>query len=311
MTIVELGIVHATATDIIRLFVLPVFAWISYKDLQTRRIPNKVWIPVITFAITLLLIDGLTKYQAGHINRFVYVLTGTITIGGSLPYILWRQGIIGGADVKGVWCLCVLFPQYPVYETIYATYPVIQPVNGIFILAVLFNTGVGFLTVPIAIFIINLLKNNYSKHMFTAYTRPVTDVLSEHGRIVVNDGSILYTGAETELIKSYLDWRNASIKDIRNDPCSYSHPDTKNSKKQETNNDVETDNKDDVDWWCAKQFNHEELNKSIDPERLRHSLDKLQTEETIWITPSLPAFTLLTTGLLIALTFGNLLLLLL
>lgn len=333
MNVVELGAVQASATDIMRLFVLPMFAWMAYKDVQTRRVPNRVWVPVFTFATTLLFVDALTVYQQGVVREFMFSFLLTVSIGGTVPYLLWRRGVIGGADVKGVWALCVLFPQYPVYTTGYATYPVLEPVNGVFILSVLFNVCFVMIFLPGVIASKNIFEGDRSKHMFTGVTRPVEDLFSGYGRVIITSGDGLNSGVDVSVIKSYLEWRDASLEDVRADPCAYSHPATsplssesvpENVEKRNVSNSVSggltgfrgvlykylpveqgEGGERDVDWWCTEAY-ASEIDNSVDAEKLRQSLDEITSNSVVWVTPSIPVFVLFVAGVSISLTIGNL-----
>ncbi|MFC6726180.1 A24 family peptidase, partial [Halobium palmae] len=37
----------AAPPDLLRLLVVPVFAWAAWRDVRTRRLPNRVWAPLV------------------------------------------------------------------------------------------------------------------------------------------------------------------------------------------------------------------------------------------------------------------------
>jgi archaeal preflagellin peptidase FlaK len=49
----------ASAPDLLRLLSLPIFAWVAYRDVRTRRVPSRTWLPIGALAIVLLAWDAL------------------------------------------------------------------------------------------------------------------------------------------------------------------------------------------------------------------------------------------------------------
>lgn len=41
--------------DLLRLVAVPVFGWAAYRDVKTRRVPNRTWTPLAALAVLLLL----------------------------------------------------------------------------------------------------------------------------------------------------------------------------------------------------------------------------------------------------------------
>ena len=40
-----------SAADILRLVAVPAFAWAAYRDVRTRRIPNRLWPPLVAVVL--------------------------------------------------------------------------------------------------------------------------------------------------------------------------------------------------------------------------------------------------------------------
>ena len=38
--------VFASIPDLLRLVAVPAFAWVAYRDIETRRVPNRTWYPL-------------------------------------------------------------------------------------------------------------------------------------------------------------------------------------------------------------------------------------------------------------------------
>lgn len=75
------------------------FVGASISDLETRRVPNRYWIPFLV-AVPFLAPWGLTAwlFAAGTAGFF---------------YLLWRMGLFGGADAKGLMVVAMLTPRVP------------------------------------------------------------------------------------------------------------------------------------------------------------------------------------------------------
>ena len=60
--------------DLLRLVAVPAFAWAAYRDVRTRRIPNRLWPPLVAVGVLALAMEFAgartpTATSGGH-SRF-------------------------------------------------------------------------------------------------------------------------------------------------------------------------------------------------------------------------------------------------
>lgn len=291
--------------DVVRLFVLPVFAWLGYIDVKTRRIPNKYWPPLFAGSAVLLFIEVVT--QSGVIREMIVNLIFGVGIVIPCAYLLWLFDGIGGADVKGIALLVVLFPETPVYQTGYATYPVIDAATGGFITGVVVNTLLLFVCIPVVLTTVNIVSGELSRYMAKGLVYNTPEVIDGQGVILVTDSDEHRQGVNVDVVTSYLEWRETNIEDINRDSCAYRHPGTSPSggKETRTENKSETQN-DEVDWWCANEFTTTTNKYSdVSPQRLRETLEEIVNNKSVWITPTIPVFVIFAFAIPITLVVGN------
>jgi preflagellin peptidase FlaK len=291
--------------DVVRLFVLPVFAWLGYIDVKTRRIPNKYWPPLFGGSAVLLLIEVVT--QSGVVREMSINLLFGVGIVIPCAYLLWLFGGIGGADVKGIALLVVLFPETPVYQTAYATYPVIDATTGGFIISVVVNTLLLFICIPVVLTIVNAISGEVSRYMPTGVMHDAATVTGEQGVVLLTDSEKHRQGVNIDVVTSYLDWRDASIEEISRDSCAYRHPGTSPTEGEHTRTDYELEPADEnaVDWWCAEEFTTMNNHTDVSPPRLRETFEELVNNNSVWVTPTIPVFVIFALAIPITLVIGN------
>ena len=83
------------------LVALLMFVGASVSDLQTRRVPNRYWLPFLFAALALALGRNMAGTQS---------LDGVLWAAGSAGamYLFWRFGLFGGADAKGLMVVAAL-----------------------------------------------------------------------------------------------------------------------------------------------------------------------------------------------------------
>ncbi|MHB8633293.1 MAG: A24 family peptidase [Thermoplasmatota archaeon] len=75
----------------------------AVQDVQTRRVPNRYWIPFAAFSAVFLAID-----LAGDRVAWVSYVVAAFACG--VLYLFWRLHLFGGADAKGLMVLAFLVP---------------------------------------------------------------------------------------------------------------------------------------------------------------------------------------------------------
>ena len=64
-----LGSSVASGPDLLRLLTLPYFSYVAYRDIRTRRIPNRLWLPLAALAVVLLVWELLALGDATALER--------------------------------------------------------------------------------------------------------------------------------------------------------------------------------------------------------------------------------------------------
>lgn len=90
--------------ELVRLATIPIWIWAAYSDVQTRRVPVEVWGPFVILGGVLVAIETV------HHPRSLLPTAVAILICTLLALVLYRTTGIGGADVKAIISLAVLFP---------------------------------------------------------------------------------------------------------------------------------------------------------------------------------------------------------
>ena len=105
----------ASGPDLLRLVAVPVLGWAALRDVRTRRVPNRTWLPLVAVGVVALAWDGLLV--AGTPEQRLFLLRVMLSLGlvAPLGYVFWRVGGFGGADAKAVMTLALLFPANPAY----------------------------------------------------------------------------------------------------------------------------------------------------------------------------------------------------
>lgn len=78
----------------------------SISDLQTRRVPNRFWLPWIVTASVL----WIERFRTGDWDWML--ILGAVILN-ALLYAMWYVGSFGGADAKGLMVLAWLWPGAP------------------------------------------------------------------------------------------------------------------------------------------------------------------------------------------------------
>jgi len=309
--------------DLLRLLAVPVFGWTAYRDVKTRRVPNETWLPLAALAVVLLVWDSYAAVTGAAIGQRLFFLRVAISIGFVVPlaYGFWRIGGFGGADAKAFMLVAVLFPVYPAYmlSTPSVTLPLVQTAVGVFSLTILSNTVLAGVAYPLAIAAGNLLRGRVSLAMFIGRPVPVEAVVEEYGRLLETPEGFTRSGLDIDALRMYLRWRGASLDELRAAPDRYrdpaSLPDEPNPPGDGA---LATDGGEPVDQfgtagradpWGAEAFlddiDHSAYGTSAD--QLRDGLELLASSETVWISPGIPFLVPMFAGLVVSLTFGDVL----
>lgn len=304
-----------STADLLRLLVIPVFAWIAWEDYKTRRVPSHIWTPLLLLGIVLLVWDGYVAYTGPSLGFYRFLLTVMISIGFLVPlaYAFYWFGGFGGADAKAFILIAILLPTYPTYTIASHTLPVTQPDFPVFSLTIVLNAVLVGALYPIALFARNGLAGRFSRLMLVGIPVHWTAIETTHGKLLESTTGIDLGGLDLDALRMYLRWRGTTLSELREHPDEYRDPATLPSTTYPptdgavTDTSIRTDGGRYEDPWGAERFltdiSHSAYGTS--PSQLRDGLDVVTTRTTIWISPGIPFILPIFLGLLIAFTYGD------
>jgi preflagellin peptidase FlaK len=332
--------------DLLRLLAVPAFGWAAYRDVRTRRIPNRAWLPLVALGVLTLALDLAAGLPTDPFARgLVYVRVGvSLGVVAPLGYVFYRVGGFGGADAKGVLVLALLFPLYPVYFLPFDALPVHRSALGVFSLTIFTNTVVAGLLYPLALAGRNLLRGRVALPMLVGKPVPVSSLATAYGSLLETPRGYTRSGLDVDALRMYLRWRRSTIAELRADPDRHRDPrsvpppeargrpgdgaladgppigapehvpDTDDGPWFEPRTpDAGDRNGDETDWWGAEAFlaDVDGTAYGTTPRTLRDGLEVVATDETVWLTPGIPFVVPMFVGLVVALTYGDVLFVLL
>lgn len=135
----------------------------GYSDLKRREVPDTVWLVMgasgVLFTCVELFMGTLAPLQV-----LKSVLVGVLFA--ALLYIL----NFGGADVKAMISISLLFPAFPSLSIFHLSLPVMQvPPVDLFLLSMLTNSLLIALVSPLSLFCYNISRGTFSPLMFIGY----------------------------------------------------------------------------------------------------------------------------------------------
>ncbi|QLD91273.1 prepilin peptidase [Natronomonas salina] len=330
----------ARGPDLLRLVAVPVFAWAAYRDIETRRVPNRTWLPLLVAGVVALAWDGWLVLDQGAFSQRLFAVRVVLSLGlvAPLGYVFWRLGGFGGADAKAVISLAVLFPVYPSFYLELGALPLNRATLGVFSLTILSNTVIVGLAYPLLLALRNLPRGEVTPAMFVGRPVAVADVLVEYGRLLEGPDGFSRRGLDVDALRMYLRWRGVTFEQIRANPDRYRHPlpaarndpgdgsiaaderaltDGGVVTESESADDSDSDAAEDelqaairpLDTWGAERFLSAHSAYGTTPTELREGLEVLteSDRERVWLTPGIPFILPMFAGLLFALTYGDLL----
>jgi preflagellin peptidase FlaK len=315
--------VNATLPDLLRLVVVPVLGWAAWRDVRTRRVPNRTWLPLGALGVVLLAWDGWLVWTSNTIqfaDPGLFVLRVAISLGLLVPfaYAFWWFGGFGGADAKALIVLAILFPTYPTYLFDGFVLPAIKPTLGVFSVSILSNAVLVGLAYPLVLAGRNALGGHLGKAMFIGRPIPANRAIEEYGRLLETPAGFTRRGLDLDAMRMYLQWRGCSLSDLRADPEAYRDPASlpadpnspgDGSIPVDDDRAVLPDGGEFDDPWGAQAFldDIDSTAYGTTPDGLREGLDVLTSAETVWITPGIPFLVPMFGGLLVSLTAGDVL----
>jgi preflagellin peptidase FlaK len=325
--------VLASTPDLLRLIAVPVLGWAAWRDIETRRVPNRTWYPLAGLAIVLLLWEGFVALTSG--DQF-FIVQVVISVGFIIPLTtaFWYMGSFGGADAKAFYVIALLFPAYPIYYLPSVALPLEATPVRVFSLTILSNTVLAGVAYPVAIAGRNALTGAVGWAMFVGKQVAWEDVPHEYGMLLESPSGISRTGLDLDALRMYLQWRGVSLADLRAAPAQFRDPASLPEDPNPVGDgglessegspplvgptgaagraDAATGERPESaagDEWGADAFldDIEGSAYGTTPEKLRDGLEVLTSAEAVWISPGIPFLVPMFFGLLISLTYGDVL----
>ena len=235
-TVTVVGVVGALAVlsallglgspaDLLRLVAVPAFAWAAYRDVRTRRIPNRLWPPLVGVGVLALALEFATGLPAGF-EGDIALLRIAVSVGLVAPmgYVFFRIGGFGGADAKAVIALAVLFPLYPVYYLPFDALPMHAATLGVFSLTILTNTVIVGALYPAALAGRNLLRGQVAPPMVVGRPVPLAALATAHGSLMETPDGYTRRGLDLDALRMYLRWRGTTLSALRAAPDRHRDP---------------------------------------------------------------------------------------
>lgn len=338
-----LGFSVASGPDLLRLLALPYFGYVAWRDVRTRRIPNRLWLPLAGLAAALLAWELLALGGASSLERRQFFLRVALSVGFVVPlaYAFWWLGGFGGADAKAFFVIAVLFPTFPEYRLGAAgletagTLPVVETAIGVFSLTILANAVLAGAAYPLGLAVKNAVTGYRSPGMFVATpiswdrtTERYGSLLEFPDRRLRDDLSpsglrayFSWRRLDLDALRMYLAWRGSSLAELREAPARHRDPDSLPAEPNPPGDgSIATDGgRKDLDDrtaggvgeyddpWGAEAFldSIEGSAYGTTPDQLREGLETLTTDEVVWISPGIPFLVPLFAGLIVSLTYGD------
>lgn len=300
------------APDLLRLLAVPVFAWAAVRDLKTRRVPNRIWRPLLGLGLVALLLEGVFAWLSGGFVWQQFLIGAAVSIGLLVPlgYGFWLIGAFGGADAKAVMVIAIVFPTVPTYRLGELVFPLVESTVSAFALTVLTNAVVAAVVYPLGLGLYNLLHGNLSLLMAVGRPVPIDRLERQHGRLLETPTGRTTAGLDLDALRMYLRWRGLDIDELRRSAAEFRDP-ASLPDEPTSPTDGAVYRSDGGDPWGAAEFlstiDHGAY--GTDADSLRDGLTVIADpdRDQVWVSPGIPFFIPLFVGLLLGLTYGDVL----
>lgn len=220
----------ATIADLLRLLVVPAFAWGAYRDVRTRRLPNRLWPPLVAIGVVALAIDAAAQFPFAGVEGRLFLVRVGFSLGFLLPfsYLTFRLGAFGGADAKALMTLAVVFPTTPTYTVPFApmaVLPVEPGALGVTAMAALTNAVLVAAGYVVVLGLVNAAAGRVELASFLGRPMAVERLPAAHGTLLDREG-LPSSGLDLDALRMYLRWRGLSLADLRADPDRLRSPDS-------------------------------------------------------------------------------------
>jgi preflagellin peptidase FlaK len=280
-------------TDVARLVTLPVFAYAAWHDHRHRRVPNKLWLPILAVALLTLVVDAAaaTLPPGPAPMSFVAPVFLSVFVAIPLAFLGWFQGLFGGGDAKAIMVIALLFPAAPAYELGGWSLPLAAPKGWPFVALAVVNGLIVALVYMAHVALRNALAGNLSPRALYAHPVASADVPDRFGIVLSPSGGstameyIGIGGVDAVVLREYREWRG--IDDGQGWEAG--------KRRRESGGDP----------WGSQRFIADAGQLyGVTPQALRETLEYLAREDRVWFSPAVPYVVPLVVGLVLALTVG-------
>ena len=164
-----------------------ILLYACYLDIKERSVTNVLWLIMIAVGIPFAIYD-IIIYGTTFLFAFCYSLAFT----SALAYIFFKLNFFGGADAKCLIAISILIPTTSLPDP----FP--------FAITTLFNAAIISFTVPIFLFLYNMLRVRGRRSdfvtSFVGYNVPIADLENKRNLRLVH----LYNEEEGELKKKHI-----------------------------------------------------------------------------------------------------------
>lgn len=255
----------ASRTIVALLFLL----YASWSDHKTREVSNKTWVIFAPIAFSLTFIE-ICVYETSATSALLsYGISFGLTAAFSI--ILFYAGAFGGADAKALMCIALALPFYPTNIFTPLTGEPSPTLRTLFPVTVFSNAVLFAAATAIYIFFRNIIgQMRKGKKLFTEGQEK-----EPLGKKIL----VLVTGYKMPIEKLKSKWHLYPLEDIEETSESGFKRKLIVIPRDETRNET--------------------------VERLEKAAKAGLIQDKVWATPGLPMLIFVTAGLIIALTFGD------
>ncbi len=245
---------------------LVILIYASWSDYKTREVSNRVWVIYAPIALALTLAQ-LLLFNQGDLQWFA--LSFGVTAG--IALLLFYAGGFGGADSKALMCIALALPFAPLalYTPILAN--AVSPMSQFIFPMTIFGNAVLFAAASgVYILFRNVVWHRKNKMPMFSGTLAKASV----GKKLIT----LITGYRMNISRLKEKWHIFPLEDIE-------------------------EGSDNLERKLVIVPQEEGRDKIV--ERLSKAVDEGKIDRYVWATPGLPMLIFVTLGLIVALSFGD------
>jgi len=282
----------AALTDLLRLAALPVFAVAAVHDWRDRRVPNRLWLPVLAVAVLALLGDVAGPLVTGDPLPAGFLAGVGLSLAVvPLAFGGWFVGLFGGADAKAVMAIALLFPTVPAYAVAGVDLPLAAPAGVPFVAVVVVNALLVGVLYLLHLGVRNALAGRFGAQAIYALPVASTGVTDRYGIVLSPSGAgsaLEYVGVggiDAEVLRDYREWRGLDAGQAW----------SAGKRRRESGGDA---------WGTQRFIASAGMVYGATPKALRETLEYLDSAERVWFSPAVPYVVPLVVGLVLSLTVG-------